>query len=137
MPFFEAHDIPLLRILTDRGTEYCGKVAHHEYQLYLAVEGIEHTKTKARSPQTNGICERFHKTVLDEFYRIAFRTKLYGSIAALQTDLDAWVDSYNAERPHSGKYCYGNTPLQTFQEALPLAKEKMLDAAEPTPEPAA
>ena len=105
VPFFEAHDIPLLRILTDRGTEYCGKVAHHEYQLYLAVEGIEHTKTKARSPQTNGICERFHKTVLDEFYRIAFRTKLYGSIAALQTDLDAWVDSYNAERPHSGMSC--------------------------------
>jgi transposase InsO family protein len=67
VPFFEEHDIPLLRILTDRGTEFCGGQEHHEYQLYLAVEDIDHSKTKARSPQSNGICERFHKTVLDEF----------------------------------------------------------------------
>ena len=62
VPFFEEQGIPLLRILTDRGTEYCGNREHHEYQLYLAIENIDHTKTKARSPQTNGICERFHKT---------------------------------------------------------------------------
>ena len=73
IPFFEENDIPLLRILTDRGTEYCGSLQHHEYQLYLALEAIEHTKTKARSPQTNGICERFHRTIGDEFYQVAFR----------------------------------------------------------------
>ena len=71
LPFFEAHDIPLLRVLTDRGTEYCGAREHHEYQLYLAVEDIDHSKTRARSPQSNGICERFHKTVLQEFYQVA------------------------------------------------------------------
>ncbi|SDP77519.1 Integrase core domain-containing protein, partial [Desulforhopalus singaporensis] len=64
LPFFEEHELPMLRILTDRGTEYCGKADSHDYQLYLALNDIEHTKTKARSPQTNGICERFHKTVL-------------------------------------------------------------------------
>ena len=89
IPFFEEHDIPLLRILTDRGTEYCGNREHHEYQLYLAIEDIDHTKIKARSPQTNGICERLHKTMQDEFYAIAFRKKIYTSIEELQADLDA------------------------------------------------
>lgn len=74
IPFFDEHGIPLLRILTDRGTEYCGKKDQHEFQLYLALEDIDHTRTKARSPQTNGICERFHKTILEEFYQIAFST---------------------------------------------------------------
>lgn len=126
LPFFEDHDIPLLRILTDRGTEYCGNREHHEYQLYLAVEDIDHSKIRARSPQSNGICERFHKTVLNEFYMVAFRKKVYKTIDELQKDLDDWVKWYNEERTHSGKYCYGKTPLQTFLDTLPLAKEKML-----------
>lgn len=128
VPFFDEHEIPLLRVLTDRGTEYCGAREHHEYQLYLAVEDIDHSKTKARHPQTNGICERFHKTVQEEFYSIAFRKKIYRTIEELQQDLDQWVGYYNQERTHSGKYCFGKTPMQTFQDSLHLAKEKMLDA---------
>ena len=84
-------------MLTDRGTEYCGNPEHHEYELYLALEDIDHSRTKTKSPQTNGTVERFHKTVLDEFYRIAFRKKIYGSIPDLQVDLDRWVQSYNEE----------------------------------------
>ena len=79
-----------------------------------------------RNPQSNGICERFQRTVLNEFYRIAFRTKIYHSIEELQDDLDAWVEEYNNKRPHSGKYCFGKTPMQTFFDSLPLAKEKNL-----------
>ena len=127
LPFFEEQEVPLLRILTDRGTEYCGNREHHEYQLYLALEDIDHSKTKARSPQTNGICERFHKTIQDEFYSVAFRKKLYSSLEELQTDLDAWIQWYNEKRTHSGKYCYGKTPMQTFLDAKHLAKEKQLD----------
>lgn len=127
VPFFEEHEIPLLRMLTDRGTEYCGNREHHEYQLYLAIENVDHTKTKAKSPQTNGICERFHKTLLQEFYQIAFRKKVYETIEQLQADLDEWIDHYNSERPHSGRYCYGKTPMETFQASVPIAKEKMLD----------
>ena len=127
IPFFEEHDVPLLRILTDRGTEYCGNREHHEYQLYLAVEDIDHTKTKARSPQTNGICERFHKTVLQEFYQVAFRKKVYHTLEELQADLDLWIKDYNEQRPHSGKYCFGKTPMQTFIDSIPLANDKMLD----------
>lgn len=101
VPFFDEHEIPLLRILTDRGSEYCGNREHHEYQLYLDLENIDHSKTKAKSPQTNGICERFHKTILNEFYQVAFRRKIYNSIEMLQQDLNAWLREYNEVRPHS------------------------------------
>ena len=127
VPFFDERDIPLLRMLTDRGTEYCGKPDQHAYQLYLAVEDIDHTKTKTKSPQTNGICERFHRTLLEEFYSIAFRKKIYRTLEELQADLDEWIVKYNNERPHSGRYCYGKTPMQTFEDSLPLAKAKMLN----------
>ena len=126
IPFFAQQEVPLLRILTDRGTEYCGAREHHEFQLYLTIEDIDHTKTKAKSPQTNGICERFHRTIQEEFYAIAFRKKIYDTVDALQADLDTWMEYYNGERPHTGRYCYGKTPLQTFEDALPLVKEKML-----------
>lgn len=127
IPFFEEHNVRLLRILTDRGTEYCGKYEHHEYQLYLTLEEIEHSRTKAKHPQTNGICERFHQTVQNEFYHVAFRKRVYTSLTQLQEDLDQWLKEYNESRPHSGKYCYGKTPLQTFLDAKHLADEKMLD----------
>jgi transposase InsO family protein len=128
LPFYEEHDIRLSRVLTDRGTEYCGSPERHEYELYLAVEDIDHTRTKTKSPQTNGICERFHRTVLDEFYRVAFRKKIYRTTDELQVDLDAWVAEYNNDRPHQGRWCYGKTPSQTMLDALPLAKEKLMAA---------
>ena len=128
LPFFDEHGIPLCRVLTDRGTEYCGKPERHEYELYLAVENIDHTRTKVRHPQTNGICERFHRTILDEFYRVTFRKKLYANVAALQEDLDAWVKEYNEQRSHQGRWCFGKTPLETFLASLSIAKEKMIAA---------
>ena len=131
LPFFELHGINLLRILTDRGTEYCGAREHHEYELYLALEDIDHSKTKAKSPQTNGICERLHRTMQEEFYAITFRKKIYNTLDELQADLDLWLDEYNNQRTHSGKYCYGRTPMQTFLETLPLAKQKMLQDLPP------
>ena len=85
VPFYDEHRIRLSRVLTDRGPEFCGSESH-EYELYLAVEDIDHSRTKTKSPQTNGICERFHRTVLDEFYRVAFRKKIYRTIEELQTD---------------------------------------------------
>ena len=128
VPFFDAQEVKLCRVLTDRGTEYCGSPEHHEYELYLAVEDVDHSRTKTKSPQTNGIVERFHKTVLNEFSRVAFRKRIYSSIAELQVDLDAWIRSYNEERPHQGRWCFGKTPMQTFLDAVPLAQEKMIAA---------
>jgi hypothetical protein len=134
IPFFEKQGIPLLRILTDRGTEYCGKTDHHAYQLYLGIEDIDHSKTKANSPQTNGICERFHRTMQDECYAILFRKKVYTKLEDIQTDVDHWINNYNTQRPHSGKYCYGKTPMQTFLEAKNLAKEKNISSLSTLPD---
>jgi transposase InsO family protein len=128
VPFFAAHEVPLSRILTDRGTEYCGSPDSHEDELYLAVENIDHTRTKVKSPQTKGIVERLHKTRLTEFSRITFRKKISFTLAELQADLDRWLTEYNAERVHQGRWCYGRTPRQTFLDTIPRAKEKSLAA---------
>ena len=126
VPWMESQEVRILRTLTDRGTEYCGRVESHDYQLYLALEDIDHTRTKAKSPQTNGICERFHRTIQNEFYSVAFRKKIYSSIEELQEDVNKWLEEYNEERPHTGKYCYGKTPMQTFMEAKHIAQSKMI-----------
>ncbi len=125
LPLFDAHGMGIIRMLTDRGTEYCGKVETHDYELYLGINDIEHTKTKARHPQTNGICERFHKTILQEFYQAAFRKKIYQSIEALQADLDEWLFFYNNERTHQGKMCCGRTPMETFLDGKKIWEEKI------------
>lgn len=127
LPFFEQHSLPMLRILTDRGTEYCGKAEHHDYQLYLALNDIEHTKTKVRSPQTNGICERFHKTILQEFYQVTFRKKIYADLESLQNDLDEWINYYNNRRTHQGKMCCGRTPIATLIDGKQIWKEKFFN----------
>lgn len=125
LPFFEEHNMRILRILTDRGTEYCGKVEQHDYELYLALNEIDHTKTKARHPQTNGICERFHRTILDEFYKITFRKKIYTKLDDLQKDLDDWVHYYNHNRTHQGKMCCGRTPIETLLDGKKIWQEKV------------
>lgn len=126
LPFFAQQQLPMLRILTDRGTEYCGRMDQHDYQLYLAINDIDHTKTKAQSPQTNGICERFHKTILQEFYQVTFRKKLYATLEELQKDLDEWMKYYNNERTHQGKVCCGRTPLETLLDGKKVWAEKNL-----------
>lgn len=122
LPFFEDHELKVLRVLTDRGTEYCGRDDSHPYQIFLGLHEIEHTRTKTKHPQTNGICERFNQTCLNEFYKRAFRKKIYRSMDVLQQDLDNFVHAYNHVRTHQGKRCQGRTPGQTFTDSLPQAR---------------
>ncbi len=129
LPFYEEHGLRLCRVLTDRGTEFCGAPDRHEYELYLAVEDIDHTRTKTRSPPTTGICERFPTTGLNAFYRVAFRTTRSGTLEALQADLDAWLRESNETRPHQGRWGSGKTPRQTVLDSVPLAKAKLLAVA--------
>ena len=126
LPFFEDHGIAVQRVLTDRGTEYCGAADRHPYELYLAIENIDHSRTKTKHPQTNGICERFNKTVLNEFYRVVFRKRCYAVLETLQADLDAFLVEYNTTRPHQGRWCYGKTPMQTFLDSLPLDTDNQI-----------
>lgn len=126
LPFFEDHEIPVLRVLTDRGTEFCGALDKHPYELYLELNDIEHTKTKAKSPQTNGICERAHQTILNEFYRVTFRKKVYSDLETLQMDLNEYMNEHNYKRTHQGKRCQGRTPMETFLESKKYFVEKNL-----------
>jgi transposase InsO family protein len=116
-----------MRVITDRGTEFRGTPDKHPYELYLQLNEIEHTKTKARSPQSNGICERFHRTILNEFYRVIFRKKIYSDLEVLQTDPDEHINRYNHERTHQGKRCQSRTPMQTFIDGKQYFAQKNLD----------
>jgi transposase InsO family protein len=117
LPFYEERGLKVEAVLTDNGREYCGTEAH-PYELYLALSDIEHRKTKVRHPFTNGFVERFHRTVLDEFFRSAFRTKMYSSVEELQVDLDGWLLHYNTERPHQGYRNLGKRPIDRINEHL-------------------
>ena len=123
LPFYQAHDLPLKAILTDNGREFCGTEAH-PYELYLALNDIEHRRTKVRSPQTNGFIERFNRTALDEFFRIAFRTTFYESVEHLQADFDPWLVTYNTERPHQGYRNMGRRPIDTIELYLRTVRDE-------------
>jgi hypothetical protein len=117
----------LRRLETCRpGIEYSDNPDSPPFELYLAIEDTEHTRTKAKYSQTNGICERFLKTILNEFYRVTLRKRLYYSIERLPDDRDDWPVRYNVERIHQGRWCFGKTPKATFVDSIPLAREKLL-----------
>lgn len=118
LPHYEAHGLRVEHVLTDNGREYCGRAAHHPFELFLTANDIEHRNTKIHSPHTNGFCERFHRTVADEFFKIKFREKFYGSLEELQADLDQFIEFYNTKRTHSGYRTKGRTPWQAFQDGL-------------------
>ncbi|MZG54477.1 MAG: IS481 family transposase [Nitrospinae bacterium] len=130
LPFFDAQNMALLRILTDRGTEYCGRTETHPYQLFLHLSGIEHSRTKVRHPQTNGSTERLNQTIQNEFYKVAFRKKLYKSIEEIQSDLDSFMQYYNNDRTNQGKHCQGRTPMQTFEDGRPLYQQYVFENSE-------
>ena len=120
LPFYDEYQIKVLRVLTDRGSEYCGRVETHPYELFLYLNDIDHTRIKPRRPQTNGSVERLNQTIEEEFYKVAFRKKLYRTLEEIQADLDEFMARYNNERTNQGRYCQGRTPLETFKEGLKL-----------------
>lgn len=135
LPFYQDHDLPVEKILTDNGREFCGTDSH-PYELYLQLNEIQHKRTKVAHPQTNGFVERFHRTVLDEFFRLAFRTKFYETVEALQADLDAWLVEYNTQRPHQGYRNRGRRPWDVIQDYL-NQRPPFSSPAAASPEPGA
>lgn len=125
-PKYHEQFAPLLRILTDRGTEFCGKKSTHAYQRYLNLKGIVHFKTNTYRPQIE-VCERFHKIMKNECYDVILRRRRYQQLDDIQDDVNRWMLFYNRERPHSGKYCYGKTPWQTWMDAKIMKKRAQAD----------
>ena len=116
-----------MRVLTDRGSEYCGNPERHEYELYLAI-GCGSHPNQDQKPTNEWNLRALPQNVLNEFYRVAFRKKVYRAIDELQGDLESWIKEYNEVRPHQGRWCFGKTPMQTFLDAMPMTREKTIAA---------
>jgi len=127
IPFYRAFDIPIRRMLTDNGGEFCGKGFKHDYELMLQIFGIEHSRIRVGMPQTNGFVERFNRTVLEEFFCVAFRKKWYCSLEELQTDLDTYMWHYNFQRPHSGYRLNGKRPVEVLLDKTTCPKRLTYD----------
>lgn len=121
LPTFEAHGAKITTVLSDNGREFCGRPDKHPYELFLQLEEIEHRTTMVRRPQSNGYVERLHRTLLEEHFRVMGRKKFYESVAEMQTDLEAYLITYNEKRPHQGRNMKGRTPKQVFVDDLPTS----------------
>lgn len=134
LPFYAGQGIPVAAVLTDNGTEFCGKELQHPYELLLSLSEIEHRRTKVKTPRTNGFVERFHRTVLEEFFSGQLRKVLYTEVSALQSDFDAWLLFYNMERPHQGYRNMGRKPIETVRnyvaQQAQQPTERMAEKAE-------
>ena len=132
LPFFDSYNVRVLRILTDNGTEYCGRQESHPYELFLHLNSIEHSRIRIRRPQTNGSVERLNQTIQEEFYQVAFRKKLYETIEEIQHDLDEFMEYYNMRRTNQGRYCQGRTPFETFENGIKLYDQYVYDKVDET-----
>jgi transposase InsO family protein len=129
LPTFEAHDAKIDAVLSDNGREFCGRPDRHPYELFLQLEDIEHRTTRVKRPQSNGIVERFHRTLLDEHFRVEGRKTWFETVEEMQAVLDAYLLAYNTKRPHQGRGMKGRTPITAFGEGLPRRAKKDMPAA--------
>jgi transposase InsO family protein len=106
------HGIKLEGVLTDNGPEFVGKA----FQAKVAELGLDHHRIPPRSPNHNSVCERFHGTVLHEFYRPHFHRGRVDDIALLDRSLQAWLMDYNQHRPNHGHYMAGRTPQEVKKQ---------------------
>ena len=119
LPTFEAHDTKIDVVLSDNGREFCGRPDQHPYELFLQLEDIKHRTTRVKRPQSNGIVERLHRTLLDEHFRVEGRRTWFETIEEMQKPLDDYLAGYNTKRPHQGRGMNGRTPLKAFIDGIP------------------
>jgi len=114
-------DVPIRSVLTDNGLEFTTHhpSKNHSFERLLSELGIQHRLTKVKHPWTNGACERLNRTLLEEFYQVAFRSKIYQSIDELNADLTGFIEFYNCQRSHQGKRTKGTVPARLY--LLPTA----------------
>ncbi len=111
-----SQDTPIQSVLTDNGLEFTTHHAskNHSFERLLKALNIKHRLTKVRHPWTNGACERLNRTILEEFYQHAFRTKIYTTVEQLNDDLQTYLKKYNYQRTHQGKRTKGKVPAELY-----------------------
>lgn len=109
-------DVPIQSVLTDNGLEFTThhQSKNHSFERLLQELKINHRLTKVRHPWTNGACERLNRTLLEEFYQVAFRTNIYHSVQQLNDDLNRFMEFYNCQRTHQGKRTQGKVPAELY-----------------------
>lgn len=132
LPTFEVHSVAVKTVLSDNGREFCGRPDKHPYELFLQLEGIEHRKTRVKRPQSNGIVERLHRTLLDEHFRVEGRRTWFETVEEMQAALDAYLVTYNTERSHQGRGMLGRTPYRAFLDRIPANDNTTEDTATET-----
>ncbi len=118
LPFFRSYQLPVHAIITNKNREYYGGSRHH-YQLYLALNEIEHRIIQSGSYRTNGFIERFEDIALSEFFNQP--SPMPQSIAELQEEFERWLHHYNTARPHNRYRNMGAIPLQRIDSQTNLS----------------
>ncbi len=106
-------------VLSDNGREFCGRPDQHPYELFLQLEDIAHRTIRVRRPQSNGIIERFHRTLLDEHFRVEGRHTWFEIIEEMQAVLDDYLEGDKTRRPHQGRGMNGRTPIRALNGGMP------------------
>lgn len=131
IPAFEAQAAKIEVVLSDNGREFCGRPDQHPYELFLQLEDITHRTTRVKRPQSNGIVERLHRTLLDEHFRVEGRRTWFETIDEMQAVLDDYLIGYNTKRPHQGRGMNGRTPATVFKAGLPKHQPEKKEKSPP------
>ena len=131
----EANEVKIETVLSDNGREFCGRPDQHPYELFLQLEDIAHRTTRVRRLQSNGILERFHRTLLDEHFRVEGRRTWFETIEEMQAVLDDYLEAYNTKRHHQGRGMNGRTPIRAFTEGMPKTSNTEVTSQTKTAKP--
>jgi len=120
LPKFFNNNVDLETILTDNGTEFTG----YKFKQMLVDYGINHLRIDRGKPVQNGYCERFQRTIHEEFYQPVFRKKFFKNIEDLQYALDQYLIFYNFERAHFGLSAQGAVPIDYFKSKNSILRHR-------------
>lgn len=120
IPQFFVNNVTIESILTDNGTEFTDR----KFRKMLFDYEITHKRIPPGKPMLNGYCERFQRTILEEFYQPVFRKRFFSSIEELQTELTKFLVYYNFERAHFGITKTGAIPAETLKAKINVLRQR-------------
>jgi len=120
LPKFYHNHVDLESVLSDNGTEFTGS----QFQGLLDDYEIQHRRIPKGKPIYNGYCERFQRTIFEEFYQKIFREKIFNSLESLQKELEQYLLYYNFKRPHFGISPKGVIPIDCLKAKRSFLRQR-------------